>query len=219
MRKLDDRRIEVKLMRRDDAERQRVERQLTRPGTLEFRVLANQHVDKKLIDQAQSDPSKAEVLDAAGKRLAWWVSVKAGEEKRFSSYTDISLRTKKQEHRDITEILVIADPCNVTGAYAQTKLQFDAFGNPHVSFAFNNAGGELFGKLTGDHVSNDSAGFSGYKLGIIIDGELFSAPTIRSKITGKGEITGTFTEVEASDLAAVLNAGSLPVRLKLVEGN
>ena len=181
-------------------------------------MLANQHVDKKLIDQAQSDPSKAEVLDAAGKRLAWWVPVKAGEEKRFGSYTDISLRTKKQEHRDITEILVIADPCNVTGPTSANQTSVRRLWKSPRDFAFNNAGGELFGKLTGDHVSNDSAGFSGYKLGIIIDGELFSAQTIRSKITGKGEITGTFTEVEASDLAAVLNAGSLPVRLELVEG-
>ena len=87
-----------------------------------------------------------------------------------------------------------------------------------MSFTFNDAGGELFGKLTGDHLPNDSTGLF-YKLGIIIDGELFSAPTIRSKIGNPGEITGSFTEIEVSDLAAVLNAGSLPVRLRLVEEN
>ena len=73
----------------------------------------------------------------------------------------------------------------------------------------------MFGKLTGDHLPNDSTGVS-YNLGIIIDGEVFSAPTIRSKIGSKGQITGSFTEIEVSDLTAVLNAGSLPARLRLV---
>ena len=73
----------------------------------------------------------------------------------------------------------------------------------------------MFGKLTGEHLPNDSTGIS-YSLGIIIDGELFSAPTIRSKIGAAGQITGSFTEIEVSDLAAVLNAGSLPARLHLV---
>jgi SecD/SecF fusion protein len=74
------------------------------------------------------------------------------------------------------------------------------------------------GKLTGEHLPDDSTGLL-YKLGIVIDGELFSAPAIQSKIGKEGEITGSFTEVEVSDLAAVLNAGSLPVRLRLVEEN
>ncbi len=85
-----------------------------------------------------------------------------------------------------------------------------------MSFTFNDAGGELLGKLTGDHLPNDSTDFS-YRLGILVHGELISAPMIRSKIGNQGEITGSFTEIEVSDLAAVLNAGSLPVRLRLVE--
>jgi len=67
VRKLDDRRIEVTLMRRNDAERQRVERQLARPGTLEFRILANNQLDKALIDRARREPGGAEVLDPSGK--------------------------------------------------------------------------------------------------------------------------------------------------------
>ncbi len=90
VRKLDDRRIEVTLMRRNDADRQRVERQLTRPGTLEFRVLANNHVDKALIDRAQMEPARSEVLGPSGKRLAWWVPVKAGEERSFAANSNIA---------------------------------------------------------------------------------------------------------------------------------
>jgi preprotein translocase subunit SecD len=215
VRKLDDRRIEVTLLRRDDADRQCVERRLTRPGTLEFRILANKHVDKALTDRVQKDPARREVLDPSGKRLAWWVPVRAGSERGFD-YPEIARRTRKAGDREVTEILVVADPHNVTGAYlTQARLQFDRFGQPNVSFTFNDAGGELVGKLTGDHLPNDSTGVS-YWLGILIDGELLSAPRIRSKIGNRGEISGSFTEIEASDLAAVLNAGSLPVRLRLV---
>jgi hypothetical protein len=215
VRKLDDRRIEVTLMRRHDADRQRVERQLTRPGTLEFRILANKKVDRPLIDRARKEPARTELLDSSGKRLAWWVPVKAGLERQIARPESVG-RTKKAGNREVTEVLVVADPCNVTGHYLkEVKLQFDPFGKPGVSFTFNDAGGRLFGKLTGDHIADDSTGLS-YSLGIIIDGELLSAPMIRSKIGETGQITGSFTEIEVSDMAAALNAGSLPAPLRLV---
>jgi hypothetical protein len=219
VRKLNDRRIEVAMMRRNEADRQRVESQLTRPGTLEFRVLANKQVDEALIDRAENEPAKAEVLDPLGKRLAWWVPLRAVEEKSFAGHKDIAQRTKSIGNRQVMEILVVADAYNVTGAYlTRAKLQFDRLGNPAVSFTFNDAGGKLFGELTSEHLPNDSTGLL-YKLGVIIDGELFSAPVIRSKIDGAGQITGSFNEIEASDIAAVLNAGSLPVQLQLMDEN
>jgi hypothetical protein len=215
VRKLDDKRIEVAVMRRGDAPRQRVERQLTRPGTLEFRILANKTIDKALIERAPKEPLGKEVLDASGKRLAWWVPAKAGSERELAR-SEIVSRTKKAGNREITELLVVADPCNVTGeCLKEVKLQFDSFGKPGVNFAFTDAGGELFGKLSGDHLANDSTGTS-YSLGIIVDGEIFSAPTIRSKITTTGQITGSFNEIEASDIVAALNAGRLPARLRLI---
>ena len=216
VRKLNDRRIEVTLLRRNDEDRRRVERQLARPGTLEFRVLANRHVDKATIDRALREPAETEIRDPSGKRLAWWVPVKAGQERSCSHLEEVTKRTKQVGSREVTEILVVADPCNITGAYlTQAKIHFDPFGRTGVAFTFNDAGGKLFGKLTGDHLPNESTGVR-YWLGIIIDGELVSSPTVQSKIGNKGEITGDFTEVQASDLAAVLNGGSLPVRLRLV---
>ena len=45
-----------------------------------------------------------------------------------------------------------------------------------------------------------------------------SAPTVQSPITGgTGEITGSFTEKQAKDLAVVLNSGALPVELQRQE--
>ena len=63
-------------MRRNDADRRRVGRQLTRPGTLEFRVLANKTVDKALIDRAEKEPAGTEMLDSVRQAIGM---VGAGE--------------------------------------------------------------------------------------------------------------------------------------------
>jgi len=55
------------------------------------------------------------------------------------------------------------------------------------------------------------------KLGIILNGRLVSAPAIRATIRDRGEITGSFTKQEVRDLAAVLNAGPMPVAIRQVE--
>ncbi len=215
VRKLDDGRFEVALLRRNDADRQRVERLLGRPGRLEFRILASNHQDKTLIEQARKDPSKAKVLDPAGKKLAWWVPVKAGAEEALESDADIVRRTTKQGQRDVTEVLVVTDSCNVTGAYITEAKAVTDRDHTDLNFTLNAAGGKLFSKLTGDHVPDSSSDFR-YRLGIIPDGELFSAPMLQAPISGKGTITGNFTKEQASDLADVLNSGSLPCRLRLV---
>ncbi len=75
---------------------------------------------------------------------------------------------------------------------------------------------QRFAKLTGSHLPEKATGFA-YQLGIIVDGRLYSAPSIRSTISERGEITGTFTAEEVSDLADLLNAGRLPAQLRLIE--
>jgi len=208
VRKSGDARIEVALLRRNDADRQRVERLLARRGTLEFRILANTHRDKDVIEHARKNPSKAEVLDPSGKRLAWWVPLKAGEEKVISNDPDITRRPKTQDHRDSTEVLVVTDPCNVTSAYL-TKAEAGAdniSGYRRVNFTFNDAGGKLFAKLTREHLPDRSTNFS-YRLGIILDGELYSAPHIISMISNQGALTGVFSKEQVTDLVDSLNTG------------
>jgi SecD/SecF fusion protein len=217
VRKLDGQRIEVVLVQQDEATRERVKRLMARPGTLEFRILANTRDNKDLIERAKKDAAKDEVLDAAGKRLAWWVPVREALAQTLASYRDIAVRTKKKDGREVTEILVVPDPQNVTGDYLKrVEAGADQAGRPNVRFAFNKKGGELFGKLTGEHLPADASEHA-YKLGVIFDGEMYSVPTVRSTIYEHGEITGSFTKDEVTDLANTLNAGSLPVRLRLIE--
>ena len=75
-----------------------------------------------------------------------------------------------------------------------------------VSFELTSDGSKTFGDLTTRLV--------GQQLAIVLDQEVISAPTIQEAITGgSGQITGSFSEREAKDLATVLNAGALPVQL------
>ncbi|HEX7613088.1 MAG TPA: thioredoxin domain-containing protein, partial [Candidatus Limnocylindrales bacterium] len=77
-----------------------------------------------------------------------------------------------------------------------------------IEFSFRSAKVSEFETWSGAHV--------GEYFAIVVDGKVQSVPYIRSAITGgSGEISGYYTEAQATDLAAVLRAGSLPYPLVL----
>ncbi|WP_147821426.1 protein translocase subunit SecD [Salidesulfovibrio onnuriiensis] len=81
---------------------------------------------------------------------------------------------------------------------------------PYVGINFDNKGSRIFERLTGDNV--------GKRMAIVLDGKVYSAPTIQDKISGgRASITGHFTDEEARDLAVVLRAGSLPAPINILE--
>lgn len=93
-------------------------------------------------------------------------------------------------------------------ALVDANVQTDTLGRPIIHFTFNSAGGKQFGIITGDNVNRE--------LAIILDGKVYSAPVIKSRIPGgSGIIEGQFTDEEARDLALVLKAGALPAPLKV----
>jgi preprotein translocase subunit SecD len=93
---------------------------------------------------------------------------------------------------------------------ASARLEFDQNYQPVVAFAFNAAGAQRFARFTTDNV--------GKRFAFVLDGRVVSVPLIMSPITGgEGIIAGGFTTEEASELAVLLNSGTLPVTLKLVD--
>ncbi|HHT9120366.1 MAG TPA: protein translocase subunit SecD, partial [Candidatus Hypogeohydataceae bacterium YC41] len=79
--------------------------------------------------------------------------------------------------------------------------------HPVVGFEFNTEGKAKFATLTERNI--------GKPLAIILDGVLYSAPTIRERIPGKGIIEGNFTQEDVNNLIAIMRAGSLPADLEL----
>lgn len=206
--------VEIIVPEKDDAEVKRIEWIISQAGNLEFRILANRKDNKDLIEQAEADPSKNKIYDASGKLLARWVPVRVEEAPSIANYKDVGLRSRKKGDRDILEALILSDEYNITGAYlTRADTGVDRYGKPCVNFTFNQAGGQLFGGMTGDHLPDKGLTEFTYKLGIVLDDELYSAPSIQSTITDRGEITGTFTQEQVQNLVNVLNAGSLPAAL------
>ena len=98
----------------------------------------------------------------------------------------------------------------VTGAdLRNARSQIDQNGLPAVGFSFNNEGATKFGRVTGENV--------GRQLAIILDNRVESAPRIDERISGDGQIHGSFTQQEAADLALVLKSGALPASLTYLE--
>ncbi|NQZ57762.1 MAG: protein translocase subunit SecD, partial [Lentisphaeraceae bacterium] len=91
---------------------------------------------------------------------------------------------------------------NIENAFA-TK---DENGRWVVAKTFNSQGAVDFGEVTSEYV--------GKRLAIVLDGKIYSAPTIQSVITKNGQISGDFTKEAAEELALVLRSGAMPVELK-----
>ena len=99
---------------------------------------------------------------------------------------------------------------NLTGDYIQdASLQYNQ-NEPVVAFSFNKIGSDLFAQMTSENV--------GSRFAIVLDGALITAPVIREAITGgSGQITGSFTNESANNLAIILKSGSLPTEIKIIQ--
>ena len=67
-----------------------------------------------------------------------------------------------------------------------------------------------FDRITAENVKK--------RLAIVLDDIVYSAPVIQERISGgKAQITGSFSDEEAKDLAIVLRAGALPAPVRILE--
>ncbi|MEF3280203.1 MAG: protein translocase subunit SecD [Elusimicrobiota bacterium] len=122
------------------------------------------------------------------------------------------LKGKSEEGTSEVKYYVLESSIVVTGAYLENaRVQTDSqFGMPYIAFSFNKEGGKIFEDYTGKNV--------GRFLAIVLDDVVYTAPRIKTKITGgKGIIEGNFTMEEARDIALVLRSGALPAPVKIIE--
>ena len=83
-------------------------------------------------------------------------------------------------------------------------------GNPSVSMSMNAEGANVWARLTKDNI--------GKQVAIVLDGMVYSYPTVNTEITGgSSEISGNFTLEEAEDLANVLKSGKLPAPATIIQ--
>ncbi len=211
-----------------------LKRRLRGAGVLEFRILAER--DRATPTQiSDPNPQLVEPISKYTDQLAkYGPRTKAGDHYRwfaiedplrFSGASDME-EFKSQMNRPggtiIEEyagryyVLMHDDPANrmikssgqarpweLRSAYPDRNPMT---GENVVSFALNPVGGQLFGDLTGPNINR--------QLCILLDQQAVSHATIRDRITEHCQISGRFSPERVNELVGVLEAGSLPARLK-----
>ena len=87
-------------------------------------------------------------------------------------------------------------------------LSKDEYGKPAVAIELNDSGTRAFYEATK----------IGGQIAILLDGKVISAPSANNPIPdGNAIITGSFTLEEASQLAALIRGGALPVEMKEIQ--
>lgn len=98
------------------------------------------------------------------------------------------------------------------GVVTNARVEYDnrRGGEPGVSMTMNAEGANTWARLTKENI--------GRQVAIVLDGTVYSYPTVQTEITGgSSSITGHFSIEEATDLANVLNSGKLPAPATIVQ--
>jgi preprotein translocase subunit SecD len=114
--------------------------------------------------------------------------------------------------RTYRELYVLTRDAFVAGDELEeaTATRDAQFNMPIVQFGLTRAGGRDFGTATRQNV--------GERIAIVLDGDVVSAPVVRSEIRQRGQIELSGSDMEeARDLALVLRAGALPAPLRILE--
>ncbi|MEI7707771.1 MAG: protein translocase subunit SecD [Chlorobium sp.] len=107
--------------------------------------------------------------------------------------------------------LVKKTPELTGGVITEAKATFGSQGvQPEVLMAMNSEGTSKWARITGANI--------GKRIAIVLDGAVYSAPVVQSKIpSGNSVINGIESLEEAKDLEIVLKAGALPAPVRIME--
>ena len=128
--------------------------------------------------------------------------------------SDVRVRLLAHAKTQATDILPPSDGwkgTELTGKQLKrAQIDFDQqTGSAQVSLVFDDEGTKLFSDITSRNI--------GKPVAIFLDGQPISVPTVQSVIpNGQAVITGSFSIEEAKLLAQRLQAGALPVPIKLI---
>ncbi|MDD3181012.1 MAG: protein translocase subunit SecD [Opitutaceae bacterium] len=132
-------------------------------------------------------------------------------------YEVMQLDYEAQNGQTLAEDLFIKRIPDMTGeGVADSYPVMDQYGKFKIILRFTKEGTKHFADLTRSIAEeNQRTGRPG-RLAIVLDGKLYSAPSVREEINSdSAEITGSFTQREAFDLANVLNNPlDLPLQVK-----
>lgn len=212
-------RIEIIIPGADQAYVDEMKDRITRLGSLQFEILAtpNNSEHRSLIKTANGLPLTENKVLENGRTAARWVDIAEGEEvgRGGGELLPSVHRTRKgKADAEIEQVLVVVSPeaREVTGKFlVRANEQMDQSGQLVVAFSFDQTGANRFLDLTSEHKPLKDG--KRYRLAVLLDDKIQSAPSLNEAIGARGQISGSFTREEIRSLVSVLNAGALDVPL------
>jgi len=123
----------------------------------------------------------------------------------------------RQGQSGVEELFVKRIPEMTGEMISNSFARPDLYGKPEVILEFTSDGKKRFAEVTRVIAEIGQRGGPLGRLAIVLDGKLYSAPTVREEINSdSAQITGSFTDREAINLANVLN-NPLDVELRVME--
>lgn len=133
--------------------------------------------------------------------LKWGVAAASFDPKK-QTFELYAIRSTERNGRAPLEGDVIVD----------AQDEFDQYGKPSVGMTMNTDGARRWAQLTKKVATTQGC------IAIVLDGYVYSAPTVSNEITGgRSQITGHFTPEESKDLANVLKSGKMPAPAHIVQ--
>ncbi len=153
--------------------------------------------DTSVLNSYLSDPEVNKLLPVDVK-FAYTVKPYDSEE-RFVQL--VALRVTNRDGKSAMEGDVVTDASQAFGQYNSSA---------EVSMSMNQEGAKQWKRLTADNI--------GKSIAIVLDGYVYSYPTVQSEISGgRSSISGDFSVNEAKDLANILKSGKLPAPARIIE--
>ncbi|MCH2179321.1 MAG: protein translocase subunit SecD [Mariniblastus sp.] len=151
------------------------------------------------------------IRDSASGKLVEMQSIPVGNDETVAGMRFAQWWRENQPGSPQILIMVPPEDMNVEGKHLSgITTGIDERGRPSVNFDLTDDGSLRMGEFTLTHEPNTEGR---YFMGIVLDGQLHSAPTIEEAIYGRGRITGSFSEREVNDLVINLRSGKLDVAL------
>src|SRR5690606_32718617 len=158
--------------------------------------------DTAKVNDFLADPSVQQIIPANVK-LLWGVKPNPQTPEQLELYA-------------VKPTGVDAGPVLAGNVITDAKDDFDPQSNsPMVTMYMNSEGAREWRRITASASSDPN---NKRAIAIVLDGVVYSAPTVQGEIpNGVSQITGNFTIEDTKDLANVLKAGRLPTTAKIVE--
>ncbi|MDA0285542.1 MAG: protein translocase subunit SecD, partial [Planctomycetota bacterium] len=212
-------RIEIIIPGADQAYVDEMKDRITRLGTLRFEILAtpNNAEHRAFIKRANELAEDVNPVTENGRTVARWVDVAPNETvgRGGNDLLPSVHRTRKgKDDVEIEQVLVVvsSEEREVTGEFlVRAQEQMDQSGQLVVGFRFDQTGANRFLDMTSAHKPLKDG--KRYRLAILLDDKIQSAPSLNEAIGAQGQISGNFTRAEIRSLTSILNAGALDVPL------